>query len=100
MFRTMSRVVVVAVVLFSFAILCAPVAQARPLDGRPSVRVTQSWLDAALAWMNSLLNGSGADQPKSSVAASGIPIGSGEPITHPMTGSCIDPEGRPRPCYL
>ena len=98
MFRTMSRVCVVAVVLFSFAILCAPVAQARPLDGRPSVRAEQSLLDAALAWMNSLLNGS-ASQPKSATAASDLlpPLTT---LLHPLTGSCIDPEGRPRPCYL
>jgi hypothetical protein len=93
----MSRVFVVAVVLFSLAILCAPVAQARPLDGRSSVRVDQSWFDAALAWLGSLLNGS-ASQPKSAVAASDI-ITPPSTLMQPLTGSCIDPEGRPRPCF-
>jgi hypothetical protein len=98
MFRTMSRVVVVAVVLFSLAILCAPVAQARPLDGQPSVRAEQSWLDAALAWMNSLLNGSNA-QLQSATAASDL-LPPPTTLLQPMSGSCIDPEGRPRPCFL
>jgi hypothetical protein len=73
MFRSFFRVVVVAVVVLSFTLSLAPVAQAKPLDSRrPAVQNAAhgGWFGAALQW---LLGGR----------------------MHPIqpTGSCIDPLG-------
>lgn len=76
MFRSLFRVVVVAVVVLSFTLSLAPVAQAKPLGSRqPAVQVAApgGWFGAALQWL----------------------LGGKKHPMHPIqpTGSCIDPWG-------
>jgi hypothetical protein len=97
----MSRTVLVAVVALTLVLLSVPAVHARPIErSGPSIEAGSGWIDAALAWLSSLLPGSqpaSSDRPSSTVAAeTGIPVGG---IYHPMVGSCIDPEGRPKPCF-
>jgi hypothetical protein len=101
MFRSMSRTAIVAVVALTLVLLSVPAAHARPIErSGPSIEAGSGWIDAALSWLSSLLPGSqpaSSDRPSSNVtAADGIPIGG---LYRPMVGSCIDPEGRPKPCF-
>jgi hypothetical protein len=87
MFRSLFRVVVVAVVVLSFTLCLAPVAQAKPQDSRqPAVQVAAQggWFGAALQWLTRLV---AADKP-AAISGKKHPM-------HPIqpTGSCIDPWG-------
>lgn len=100
MFRSMSRIAAVAVVVLTLVLLTVPSAQARSFDpAGPSLSAGSGWFDAALSWLGQILFGE--QQPtsqkataNSDLALTGDPDGYG----HLNTGSCIDPEGRPRPC--
>jgi len=84
MFRFLSRVLILAVLL---ATLAAPMAQA----GHRSLLLPQedatSWTDIALSWFGRLLTPKRASvQPPPRIEVTNA------------TGSCIDPQGRPIPC--
>ena len=84
MFRSIFRVVVVAVVLSSFTLSLAQAGQAKPQDiHRPSVQavVGGGWLGAVVRWVTGLVT-TGKVGSK----------GSGRHIA-PQNGSCIDPWG-------
>ncbi len=94
MFVSMSRTVAVAVVAITLVLLSVPAAHARPIErSGPSIETGAGWVDAALSWLNNLLFGdqpASPEQPQSSFDTAST--------FTPMSGSCIDPEGRPRPC--
>lgn len=96
MFRSMSRTAFVAVVAITLVLLSVPAVHARPIErSGPSVEAG-SWMDAALSWLSSLLFGdqpASQDQPRSSYDTLEL-----TGYSQPLSGGCIDPEGRPRPC--
>ncbi len=101
MFRFMSRSAVVTVVATMLLLVAVPAVQARPFErSGPSVEAGAGWVDAAFSWLTNLLFGAtpGAQEKPAVSAFELIPIGGGY---EPLSGSCIDPEGRPRPssCY-
>ena len=101
MFRSMSRTAVVAVVALTLVLSFVPAAQASP-SGSPSLDTRAGWFDLALSWLSGLLFGEEASssQPAGSAfeASGTISLDSsfGDFAT-PLSGGCIDPEGRPRP---
>ena len=100
MFQSMSRFAAVAVVVLTLALLTVPAAQARSfdLDG-PSLSAGSGWFDAALSWLGQALFGEEKPAPQKATANAFIPVGGGGSGSL-NTGSCIDPEGRPRPCPM
>lgn len=99
MFRSMIRVAVLALVVATLVLASVPAAQASPLDRAASFR-SAGWLDAALSWLTGLLHGTETPAPQPKTAAQEntvtvVPIGG----YAPMSGSCLDPEGRPKPCF-
>jgi hypothetical protein len=97
MFRSMSRTAFVAVVAITLVLLSVPAVHARPIErSGPSVEAG-SWMNAALSWLSSLLFGdqpASQDQTRSTFDAEAAGIV--DPYYHLNSGSCIDPEGRPR----
>lgn len=95
MFRSMSRTAFVAVIALTLVLLSVPAVHARPIErSGPSIEAASGWMDAALSWLNSLLFGdqpASQDQPRSTFDAVVV-----DDYYHPNSGSCIDPEGRPR----
>lgn len=89
-------VVVVSVVLLAVAV---PAAQARTLDtsSRALRPVDGSWLAASMSWLSHFL---GIEMPVPAATArektAMITIVITPPPLQPLTGSCIDPLGRPR----
>lgn len=84
MFRSIFRVVVVAVVLSSFTLSLAQAGQAKPQDiRRPTVQavVGSGWLGAVVRWVTDLI---AVSHP------SHLPPGG---YKTPTYGSCIDPWG-------
>jgi hypothetical protein len=79
----MSRVVVVAIVVFAFAAASLPAYAAPFAEGNAAAKAESGWFEAAVAWMSQVIFG---DQPVR-------PSTSSLKLT-PMTGSCIDPLGR------
>jgi hypothetical protein len=91
---------IIAVGVLSAALLIAAVpAQARSLD-RHLVSQPGSWFDAALSWLSVQLVGAPQARSRSphdkatGVLTTPVP---GHGAT-PMNGSCLDPNGAPRPC--
>jgi len=94
MFR-IPRVCLVFVVLVLLALLVVPVAGARTASS-PSVHSADGgWVVAALRWVEHL---TGLDRP-----AHPNHRGTKKPVNakyeDSITGNCIDPMGRPRPCF-
>lgn len=91
------RVCLVFVVIALLALLMAPVAGARTVSS-PSVHPAADggWVGAALRWVEDLAGlhrqapGHRGTKPVSTKETS---------TTDGVTGTCIDPMGRPRPCF-
>jgi hypothetical protein len=98
MFCSMSRTAIVAVVAITLVLLSVPAVHARPIErSGPSIESGSGWMDAALSWLNTLVFGdqpASPDQPRSAFDA----VSTHDSFDHISSGSCIDPEGRPRPC--
>jgi hypothetical protein len=93
MFHSMSRTAFVAVIALTLVLLSVPAVHARPIDrSGPSIEAG-GWVDAALSWLNSLLFG---DQPASQEPSHSAFDAVVDDYYHLNSGSCIDPEGRPR----
>jgi len=87
------RSLAVGVLSAALLIAAAPAAQARSFD-RHIVSQPGSWFDAALSWLSEQLVGTppAAHRPQTkSITVS-------KPPAQPMTSSCIDPNGLPKPC--
>ena len=99
MFRFMSRTTAVAVVALALVLASVPAAQARPFG--PSFDTRAGWLDVALSWLSGLLFGDEASSPELGSAFEMAKPASDDPslgdFATPLSGGCIDPEGRPRP---
>lgn len=96
MFRSMSRLATVAVVAITLVLLSVPAVHARPIERSGPAFESGSWMDAALSWLSSLFGDQpvSQDQPRSSFdTTTGITL---DGAYHPNSGSCIDPEGKPR----
>lgn len=93
MFRSMSRTAIVTVVAVTLVLLSVPAVHARPIErSGPSIEAG-SWMDAALAWLSTLVFGdqpASQDQPRSTFDALV------DDYYQVQVGSCIDPEGSPR----
>lgn len=91
MFRFISRRAAVAAIALLFALVCIPAAQARSFEpAHQSFDLGTPWLDSALAWVSRLLGGEPVARPAKA-----------KPTLNKATansGSCIDPQGNPRPC--
>ncbi len=100
MFQSMSRFATVAVVVLTLVLLTVPAAQARSFDlAGPSLSAGSGWVDAALSWLGQALFGEEPAAQKQTTAASGVVLVSDKDGYGSLnSGSCIDPEGRPRPC--
>lgn len=100
MFRSMSRIATVAVVALTLVLLTVPSAQARSFDlAGPSLSAGSGWFDAALSWLGQILFGEQQPAPQKATANSDVVLaGDMDGYGHLNSGSCIDPEGRPRPC--
>lgn len=83
MFRSLSRVVVVAIVVFAFAAASLPAYAAPFAEGKAAVKSESGWLEAAVVWVSQVIFGEQLVRSK--------PL---TPKVTPMTGSCIDPLGR------
>jgi len=81
MFRSMFRVVVVAIVVLAFVVTSIP-AYAAP-QGKAATKVESGWFDSMIAWAGQLING--IRPPKMTTTSSKVT---------PLNGSCIDPLGR------
>ncbi len=94
-----------AVVVILSLVALAPAAHARPFaSGETALTGDLSWFDAALSWLQSLLPGgertlgrltgtvSQAGKKVTDPPGGGLII-----VVVPNTGSCIDPQGNPRP---
>lgn len=90
-----SRSLAVGVVSAALLIAAAPAAQARPFD-RHLVSHPASWFDAALTWLSDQLVGAAHAPAARAPQTKLIPVS--KPLPQPMTGSCIDPNGQPKPC--
>lgn len=101
MFQSMSRFATVAVVVLTLVLLSAPAVQARSFDlAGPSLSAGPGWFDAALSWLGQMLFGAEQPAPQQATANALISIGGPGGNGSLNSGSCIDPEGRPRPCPL
>jgi hypothetical protein len=94
MFQSMSRTAIVTVVVLALVLLSVPAVHARPIE-RSGPAIEAGWMDAALSWFSSLLFG---DQPASQDQLRPAFEAAIDDYSHVSSGSCIDPEGRPRPC--
>ena len=98
MFLSLSRSVLAFVVALTILLAAAPVVQASPID---LSRSHGSWFDLAWSWLSGLLSAPPAtavSQPKAVPEADTtltLTIG----IYAPNSGSCLDPQGRPKPCF-
>ena len=95
MFRSMSRTATVAVVALMLVLVSVPTAHALSFGSSgPSLDAGSGWLDAALSWLSQILFG----QPSAAQQVTPAFEAASTDYNHPLSGSCIDPEGRPRPC--
>ena len=102
MFRSMSRTATVVVALL-LVLASIPAAQASSFGtSGPSLDTRSGWFDVAISWLSGLLFGEESSSPEttsSAFEATTTTLAIGDFAT-PLSGGCIDPEGRPRPsCY-
>jgi hypothetical protein len=91
----MSRTATVTVVALMLVLASVPAAHALSFGSSGPSLAGSGWLDAALSWLSQILFG---QPPASQALAPAFAASNSTDYNHPMTGSCIDPEGRPRPC--
>lgn len=92
--KTFSRICLVAAVVCSLMIVTAPGVHALPrAESQPESRAESGWLGAAFDWVQNLL-GSGERAPVQRGERPAANKGK-----YPTNGACIDPLGRPRPCF-
>lgn len=82
MFRSMSRVVVVAMIVFAFAVASLPAYAAPFSEGKAAAKAESGWFQSAVAWLSRLITGN-----QSSITSTATYL-------RPSTGPCVDPLGR------
>lgn len=101
MFQSMSRFAAVAVIALTLVLLTAPAVQARSFDlAGPSLSAGSGWFDAALSWLGQVLFGGEQPAQHKATANGEVLIDDSDGYGYLNSGSCIDPEGRPRPCVV
>lgn len=104
MFLSLSRTATAAVVALTLVLACVPAAQASPFGiSGPSLDTRTGWFDVALSWLSGLLFGEETSSPEAfgsvfEATKSTTPDPKPDSYT-PLSGGCMDPEGRPRPCF-
>lgn len=99
----MSRVLVrrasVMIVIAVLALSALPPAYARPLAGPHATAGSgASWISALSTWVSSFFVSTTTKAPTAHTSAASGTISSGSYFVQPMTGSCVDPNGRIVPC--
>ena len=84
MFRSMSRVVVVVIVVLAFAVASLPAYAAPSGERKVAVKAESIWFETAVAWMSRVIFG---EQPEVRSTVKSAPLKS-------TTGPCVDPLGR------
>src|SRR5215210_4371898 len=100
MFQSMSRIATVSVVALTLVLASVPAAQASPFGSSFDTRT--GWFDEALSWLSGLVFGEETSSPQTF----GSTYEALQPVTEEasvggqtiMSGMCIDPAGKPRPC--
>jgi hypothetical protein len=89
----MSRIRTVILVI-ALVLALAPMANALPLNAAPVDRSESGWLDTAVRWVEEAgLKRPGARRPGHSGSQTGVR----KEANSSTGGSCIDPQGNPRP---
>jgi hypothetical protein len=92
------RVCLVFVVIVLLALLVAPVAGARTVSS-PSIHPADGgWVGAALRWVEDLTGLHRPAHPGHRGTKPAVPTKE-ESGANAINGNCIDPMGRPRPCF-
>lgn len=92
--KTFYRICLAAAVVCSLTFAATPAVNALPREeARPAARAESHWLGATLDWLQSLLDRS--ERPRGQQEDKILL--SGEDVEPQHNGSCIDPQGRPRP---
>jgi hypothetical protein len=95
----MPRVRLVLVAAALLALLVAPMAGART-PGSPSIHPADSdWIGGVLSWAQNLVGLRQAGHHGRSGPQSPLNQKETSTINAVQSGGCIDPLGRPRPCY-
>jgi len=93
------RVRLVLAVIALFALLIVPMAGARTLDSQSIHPADSNWIGGVLSWAQNLV---GLHRPSHPHGQSGRQTPNQKTdstLNATQGGSCIDPMGRPRPCY-
>lgn len=94
MSRALVRRASVMIVIVALTLAALPTADARPLAGpRATTSSGASWISALSTWVSSFFVSTTTKTPTAHKASS-TSIG----MIQPMTGSCVDPNGRIVPC--
>ena len=89
--KTFYRICLVAAVVCSLMLLTTPTASALPRgDSQPEARAESGWLGAAFEWVQSLLGLGERPHPR-------VEGKSSSDLRSRTNGSCIDPQGNPKP---
>jgi hypothetical protein len=95
--RKIPRVCFVIALILASTFLLVPASNAEPRETpRAALRAGTDWLGSALTWLNGLLEGRvERDRNRTTSVVAKAEDGGDESS---VTGICIDPMGRPRPC--
>lgn len=97
MHRT-SRYFVTILVAITILFVASHSAGAREAGApRPNPRAAESWVDAAVGWLQDVL---ASHRPARRPHSSDSGIIQQKEAEHPLGGSCIDPQGNPKPWCL
>ena len=95
MFRVLSRVSVVAIIVLALSLaLVAPVSAGSRETQRPQPVLTSHWMALTWSWVQGLVTRITTRNSTASIVVFTPP---GSPVI-PNTGSCIDPWGHRVPC--
>jgi hypothetical protein len=96
MSRALVRRASVMIVIAALALVALPAANARPLAGpRSTASAGVSWISALSTWVSGLFASTPVHSASPRLHAT---RGASSMFVAPMTGTCIDPNGRPIPC--
>ena len=100
MSRSLVRRASVMIVIAALTLVALPPAYARPLAGPHSTTGVTTWISALSTWVSSFFFGTSPKGTGPAIhathAADLSPTSPGTMRT--MTGTCIDPNGKPVPC--
>lgn len=100
MSRSLVRRASVMLLVAALALVAVPTVHARPLTGPHSNAAGTSWISALSTWVSSFFLGTSPMGASPALHAThAADLSSTSPGTmRTMTGTCIDPNGKPVPC--